>query len=263
MADNPEGAAPPARAPAPPATPAPTPVASLRELALAYAIAAAMPAILLLLGRSVPFVASNLHVLVAATFLIVPFELLRRRNADLMDAGFVFGDRTKIYALVGLFMIVVVPLFAVGFGVFYGQLCAHWTQLAPRGVCASLRHGGLLELLRVPSEFPQHIATEVIVVAIPEELFFRGYLHGELEKRWPARRRLWGGGLGRALLLSSALFAVAHLAITPDPRRLLVFFPGLLFGWMRSATGSIVTGATCHASANLLMKVLATTYFGG
>ena len=238
-------------------------MASPRELVLAYAIAAAMPALLLLVGRGLPFVGDNLHVLVAATFLIVPFELLRRRNADLIDAGFVLGDRVKLLVLVGLFGLVVVPLFALGFGAVYHQLCAHWPSLAPRGVCASLRPGGVLELLRLPDKFGQHVATEVIVVAIPEELFFRGYLHGELEKRWPARRRLWGGGLGRALLVSSALFALAHLAITPDPRRLMVFFPGLLFGWMRSATGSIAAGATCHAGSNLLMKVLAATYFGG
>ena len=36
-----------------------------------------------------------------------------------------------------------------------------------------------------------------------------------------------------------------------DPRGLSVFFPGLLFGWMRSATGSILAGTICHALSNL------------
>jgi membrane protease YdiL (CAAX protease family) len=78
---------------------------------------------------------------------------------------------------------------------------------------------------------------------------------------WPARRKLWGGGIGVALVVSSALFAAAHLVIEFDPRRLAVFFPALLFGWMRSATGSIAAGATTHAASNLLMKVLAMSYF--
>jgi len=236
----------------------------VRELWLAYGIAAAMPALLLLVGRAVPFVTSNLHALVAATFIYLSASLLWRRGANLGDAGLSLGQPGKSWLLVVGFWVVVVPLFTIGFGLFYREVCAHFARLAPPGLCPSFRGAdAVLHHLRVPRGFGEQVLVELAVVAIPEELFFRGYLHGELEKRWPARRRLWGGGVGRALLASSALFALAHLSVQPDPRRLAVFFPALVFGWMRSATGSIAAGAVTHASANLLMKVLAASYFGG
>lgn len=62
--------------------------------------------------------------------------------------------------------------------------------------------------------------------------------------------------MGRALVISSALFAVTHLAIGFDPRRLATFFPGLLFGWLRSATGSIAAAVVVHAGANILIDLL-------
>jgi len=38
-----------------------------------------------------------------------------------------------------------------------------------------------------------------------------------------------------------------------DPRALATFFPGLLFGWMRSSTKSILAGTLTHASSNILV----------
>jgi hypothetical protein len=77
----------------------------------------------------------------------------------------------------------------------------------------------------------------------------------------PARRTLLGGGIGKALVLSSALFALGHMLVVFDPRRLAVFFPGLLFGWLRSATGSILAGTICHAASNLFIHLLTRIYF--
>jgi membrane protease YdiL (CAAX protease family) len=67
--------------------------------------------------------------------------------------------------------------------------------------------------------------------------------------------------VGWALVVSSALFAVSHVAVIPNPQRLAVFFPALLFGWMRARTGSIAAGAAFHALCNLLSDVLHTSYF--
>jgi len=98
-------------------------------------------------------------------------------------------------------------------------------------------------------------------VAIPEELFFRGYLMGRLDERWPPVRRLLGAPIGRGLIVSSVLFALGHVAVVPNPQRLAVFFPALVFGWMRARTGSIVPGAVFHALCNLFADVLHTSYF--
>ena len=101
-----------------------------------------------------------------------------------------------------------------------------------------------------------------MVVAIPEELFFRGYLMERLEQVWPPTRRLFGARVGWALVVSSALFALGHLLVIPNPQRLAVFFPALVFGWMRARTGSIAAGATFHALCNVVSDVLHTSYFG-
>ena len=62
--------------------------------------------------------------------------------------------------------------------------------------------------------------------------------------------------------MSSALFALGHLLVIPNPQRLAVFFPALVFGWMRARTGSIAAGATFHALCNVVSDVLHTSYFG-
>jgi membrane protease YdiL (CAAX protease family) len=56
------------------------------------------------------------------------------------------------------------------------------------------------------------------------------------------------------------LFALGHVLVDFDPRRLATFFPGLLFGWMRSATGNIAAGTFVHAGANLYMDFLQRTF---
>jgi membrane protease YdiL (CAAX protease family) len=82
-----------------------------------------------------------------------------------------------------------------------------------------------------------------------------------LEQVWPPTRRLFGAKVGWALIVSSALFALGHVAVIPSPQRAAVFFPALLFGWMRARTGSIAAGALYHALCNVLADTLHTSYF--
>ena len=58
-----------------------------------------------------------------------------------------------------------------------------------------------------------------------------------------------------ALLWTSAIFAVGHILTIPHPARLAVFFPSLLFGWMRSATGSVFSAILFHTACNLFAQV--------
>ena len=97
---------------------------------------------------------------------------------------------------------------------------------------------------------------QLVVVALPEELFFRGFLLELLERKWPPKRRILGGGVGVALVVSAAAFALVHLPKDGDPRALATFFPGLLFGWMRSATGSILASTVTHGCSNILIRLL-------
>lgn len=97
-------------------------------------------------------------------------------------------------------------------------------------------------------------------VALPEELFFRGYVLGRLRQRWPAGTRVFGTAFGPAHVTSAALFALIHLVTVPAPFRLAVFFPGLLFGWVAERTGSSVAAAVLHALCNVTLQVLQRLY---
>ena len=72
---------------------------------------------------------------------------------------------------------------------------------------------------------------------------------------------VFGARLGPAFWLTAALFALGHLAVFQF-WRLGVFFPALLFGWMRERSGTVVAPALFHASANLLEKVLEASFLG-
>ncbi|MEY4576246.1 MAG: hypothetical protein RL701_949 [Pseudomonadota bacterium] len=99
--------------------------------------------------------------------------------------------------------------------------------------------------------------TQILVVALPEEAFFRGYLQGRLADAWPKRRRFLVALLPvRPWLLQAALFAVLHVVVDYNPARLAVFFPGLLFGWVRELRGGIGAAILVHAACNLLSDVL-------
>lgn len=107
------------------------------------------------------------------------------------------------------------------------------------------------------AEWLDRIAGQLLVVALPEEAFFRGYLQSALDGRWGARWRLLGAELGPGWLISAAIFALGHFATIPQPGRLAVFFPALAFGWLRARTGGIGAGVAYHAACNLLSSGLA------
>lgn len=239
-----------------------TGAAPLVESLVAFAAATAIAAILFQLGRSVSFVAHNLQAFVAAAFIYIPVWSARRRGVDLSEYGFTTRPRRRsiAFALVG--PAIVFPLFLVGFVLFYRIACSTpaFDWLAPPAWCRRfVGWSGLLDP-RAPADFLWSALNQVVVVALPEELFFRGYLLARLETAFPPRRRMLGGGIGWALVLSALLFALGHVLVDLDPRRLATFFPGLLFGWMRSATGNIAAGTFVHASANLYMEALARTF---
>lgn len=189
--------------------------------------------------------------------------LTRRRQRDIADYGFTFHPLARSLAYAAGTLAIIFPLFLVGFVLFYQTVCDSQAlaALAPPGFCPRFRDWAALAHPRLPHDFLTSAFAQVIVVALPEELFFRGFILGRLEEAWPAARRVLGGGVGRALVLSALLFALGHVLVDGNPRRLAVFFPGLLFGWLRSATGSIVAGTVVHAASNLYIEALQRTFF--
>ncbi|MFO0761737.1 MAG: MrtC family glutamic-type intramembrane protease [Byssovorax sp.] len=110
-----------------------------------------------------------------------------------------------------------------------------------------------------PSAFDE-IAGQVVVIALPEEAFFRGYLQTELDRAFPPRWRVLGADLGPGWLLASLIFAVGHFLTIRHPARLAVFFPALLFGWLRQRTRGIGAPVVFHAACNLFAAALGRGY---
>jgi uncharacterized protein len=95
-----------------------------------------------------------------------------------------------------------------------------------------------------------------VVIALPEEAFFRGYLQTSLDRVWPPRWRVLGADLGPGWLLSAAIFALGHVLTIRHPARLAVFFPALVFGWLRRRTGGVGASVLFHASCNVFSATL-------
>ncbi|HVZ87249.1 MAG TPA: CPBP family intramembrane glutamic endopeptidase [Polyangia bacterium] len=238
----------------------------LREPLLAFAGATALAAALTALGAVVPVVRDNLHAPIALIFLYTPGVAARRagREFDYRDAGLRTDPLGLNLAVLGIFLALTIPAFVGGFFFFYGHVCTIPANQLTRLFGGLCRHwlGAAGGQLRLPPKFALLALSQLVVVAIPEELFFRGYLMERLEKVWPPTVSLFGAKVGLALVVSSALFALGHLLVIPNPQRLAVFFPALVFGWMRARTGSIAAGATFHALCNITSDILHTSYFG-
>jgi len=106
----------------------------------------------------------------------------------------------------------------------------------------------------------QDVLGELVVIALPEEAFFRGYLQSELDRVWKPKRKVLGAYLGPGVVGASALFALGHVFTDLRPDRLAVFFPALVFGWLRSRTGGIGAGVVFHAMCNLFAAYIAHSY---
>ena len=135
-----------------------------------------------------------------------------------------------------------------------GRSVAFFALLAGAGAIAFLL---FVRLPLPPSISPYHgtfpltaamAAHHLLLVALPEEVFFRGYLYDAFEEA------------GREPVVPVALlFAIGHFAIAPSPFRLLTFFPGLLLGWGRKKSGNVYVPTAVHFLYNLFPSVIGGT----
>jgi membrane protease YdiL (CAAX protease family) len=223
---------------------------TLVEVLLVFALATGLASALYNIGQSVGVVHRNLHALVALVFLGLP-QLVLRRRGNIERYGFTSHPLGLGLLIAAIAIVVVLPLFTAGFVVVVRTACAHAPLWVP-GSCFRAAH----PLWRVPGDFPLQVAAQLVVIALPEELFFRGYVQGRLEDVLPPTRTLFGARVGWAWILAAALFGLGHFLVTFEPQMLTRFFPGLVFGWMFSRTRSILPSTIFHAACNLIMAVL-------
>jgi membrane protease YdiL (CAAX protease family) len=111
-----------------------------------------------------------------------------------------------------------------------------------------------------PLDAANEIAGQLLVIALPEEAFYRGYLQSRFDDAWPPRWRVLGALVGPGILASAAVFAVGHVATVHLATRLAVFFPALLFGWLRARTGGIGASVCFHMLCNVYSQALGRGY---
>jgi len=144
-----------------------------------------------------------------------------------------------------------------GLETYLGRLCrAHGGGFWPASIRLPadwLAYGGLGTLLAV--------AVEVFAIALPEEVFHRGYLMSALEELWPPKARVLGVQIGLGAVMASLLFAVGHLVGMAEVSRLATFFPALLFSWLWRKSNTLWAPALFHAASNLLMAILLASTF--
>jgi len=241
---------------------------SLREPLLTFLATIALASGLFWLGKVVPVIHRNLHACIAVVFFYAPVAAghFIHRRFDFRDAGLRLDPLATNMVVLALAIVITFPLFIIAFFKFYDVACLpriDWWGPAISRFCpgSGWRSAWGSGPLRLPPDFALLTLNQILVIALPEELFFRGYLLGRLEARWPSRMRLAGAPVGWALLVSALLFALGHVLVDFNPQRLAVFFPALVFGWMRARTGSIAAGTAYHALCNLLADVLHGSYF--
>ena len=227
---------------------APEPTPRPRELVATWAWAVGGIALATALARVEPtgLLRGNLAGVAALVFLLLPDPRIRAAGGTWRESGLPWwglrdGRTWRAWARGA----------AVGAGVGLVVLPAFGLALV-----AALRALGQATVLapRLPDGLAWAAATQVLVVALPEELFYRGWMQTAWARRGPGRRVL-GATLGPGFLATQALFAAGHL-VTLQPWRLATFFPGLLFGWLRARTGDVAAPVVLHALSNLFLVVL-------
>ena len=107
----------------------------------------------------------------------------------------------------------------------------------------------VIEIVREPRQLAISLLLLAVLAPLVEELVFRGLLYG-----WIA-----GWNSRAAWLISSLAFAAAHL----EPAHIVLVLPlGLLFGWLRRRTDSLLPSLVAHI-VNNGFALLAAVYLPG
>jgi membrane protease YdiL (CAAX protease family) len=212
--------------------------------------------------------AGNLAGVAAFLFIVLPERRIHRAGLRWADFGLPWwGLRSaRTWRAWGRGLVVALGACAVVFPLFfvvfraYGWALPHlppWlsAHLAPYALPTAPR-------FRLPPRFPLFAVVQLLVVALPEELFYRGWMQTAWAATAPRRGvRVLGATLGRGFFATQALFAVGHLVVL-QAWRLGTFFPGLLFGWLRERTGGLAAPILFHALSNLFLATLEASFYG-
>lgn len=188
------------------------------------------------------------RVAVPVLFMYAPVWLCSWRGVDSWDYPLALpalGDRplwTEAVRLNAVAICVIFVPFVAGYHLWHTLVFGHelqWTW---------------------PSEPLKLIGYHLFFVAIPEEFFYRGYIQTRLDEVFAPRWRVLGADVGWGLVITCVIFAIGHSIVTFQWWHPFIFFPSLVFGWMRARTGDVMAGAFFHAWSNVTVGTLDTLY---
>lgn len=127
-----------------------------------------------------------------------------------------------------------------------GHLLLFLVVIMPASL-ATLAGSGAIHLAWevAPTRLATTLAHQLLWVALPEELFFRGYLWCRLAD--PRQRGL------ATIVANGALFAATHVVIHPDAWAAATLLPGCYFAWLRCRTHNLTAPVFIHALANTVL----------
>lgn len=208
--------------------------------------------------------------LTAAAFLQLywPVNRADAREAPLASLGLTWARWQADARLALGTLLVVLPPYAVAYHLFMTRLrpallahgWAHVAQYIPHAVWEPHAPLTAMGWIMAVGWFGERVATHTLGVALPEEVFYRGYLQPCLMWRWPPRWGVAGTPVGHAVVLTAALFALGHFLGEWQPLRFGPFFPALLFGWLRNRSGTVMAAIGVHAGCNLFVEVFSRLY---
>jgi membrane protease YdiL (CAAX protease family) len=113
----------------------------------------------------------------------------------------------------------------------------------------------------VPPDLLDIFLKNTFLVALPEEMFYRGFLEHRLDRLWPTVR-WFVVPLSRTVVLASALFALGHFLGEYNPARLGPFFPAFVFSMLVRRGGSMAGAVFYHGASNAFSALLFAGYAG-
>lgn len=197
----------------------------------------------LFVSKSNPIIAQTLSAIVAILFIYTPIAILmlKKRPVDFLDRD--AKDYTRSLLVFLIATVIIFPPFLIA---------AHGWQIFIGGY----KHFSLAAL---PKPF-QLCLFQLLLVALPEEFFFRGYCQSTLNLIFKRSWSFLGTHFGPSLFITAAVFALAHSLVFYQWWHFSIFFPALVFGFLRERTGSITAPVFFHATANIIVDWLVRSY---
>lgn len=199
----------------------------------------------------------------SATFIGMPLVVAIILNLSASELGLAIRRPLKDLKFFGLACLVFLPPFVAGFYLFVQLapvLLERFPSLAPflRDYCVRTGQSGPGFLGRLGGE----VAKNFLYLALTEEFLFRGYMQKRLSHITGRVFTILRFELPLAGVVCAALFAGAHLLYDGNIYRVFVFFPALIFAYLRYKTDSILAPTLFHGTCNVTAFVMGALLLG-